>query len=383
MVILHIGGHSDMRIAILTLRIHKNYGGVLQNYALNNILTSLGHEVKTVNIVWDIRPKGIHAMMVYSKRLLMKLTGKKVCIFKERQIMEQDKISNAQITAFKNKNIPLTEIYYVPGTPLHSLNGQFDAYVVGSDQVWRPQYTRGVTKYFLDFLTDEKAIRFSYSASFGSDDNEYSERQRRVCGRLIGKFKGVSVREESAINLIKDKLKWDVSPIRHIDPTFLLPQNDYRQFIHHLSKKGGLYNYILDTNDDKSTVLSRIASRLNLTPYTLLKGSLSNESDEVLSSVEDWLAAIASADFVFTDSFHGCAFSIIFNKPFLVYGNAQRGKARFSSLLSLFGLEERYIDNSSELIESLLISPINWERVNQIVYEERNRSLQYFKEMLG
>ena len=372
-----------MRIAILTLRLHKNYGGVLQNYALNKFLTDLGNDVKTINVVWDIRPKGVHALLVYFKRLLMLLYGKKVDLFKEKHIMEQDQISNAQIAEFKHKYIPMTEVYFVPGSPFQKLNRQFDAYVVGSDQVWRPKYTRGIEKYFFDFLTDSNAIRFSYSASFGSSDNEYSEKKRQICGELIKKFKGVSVREESAINLINAKLKWDVNPIQHIDPTFLLTQENYKQLILHPTKFGGLYNYILDNNHDKTMVLNKLSSRLNLTPYTLLKGSLSNESDEVLKSVEDWLSALAGADYVFTDSFHGCAFSIIFNKPFLVYGNAQRGKARFLSLLSLFGLEDRYIDASTDYKDSLMETPINWKRVNQIIIKERERSLCYFKEMLG
>ena len=372
-----------MKIGILTLRLHKNYGGILQNYALNKFLTDLGHEVKTINIVWDIRPKGFYAFLIYSKRFLMFLLGKRVNIFRERSIMEQDKISNEQITAFKQKYIPLTEVFLVPGTSFHKLNGRFDAFVVGSDQVWRPKYTKGVEKYFLDFLSDNQAIRLSYSASFGSSYNEYSEKQRQTCGKLIKLFKGVSVREKAAITLIKDSLLWEVNPIQHIDPTFLLERKVYEQFIQRNPNKGGLYNYILDSNDDKNIVLNKVANKLGLTPYTLLNGSLSNDSNQVLKSVEIWLTSIADAEFVYTDSYHGCVFSIIFNKPFLVYGNAQRGKARFESLLSLFGLEYRYIDTGSEFQEDSLMVPINWKQVNHIITKEKDRSLKYFKEMLG
>lgn len=367
----------------MTLRLHKNYGGVLQNYALNKFLTNIGHEVRTVNIVWDIRPKGLHALLLYAKRIIMRLCGKDIDVFKEKHVMAQDKVCNAEITAFKRKYIPLTEIFFVPGTPFQNLNGRFDAFVVGSDQVWRPKYTNGIGKYFLNFVKDESVIRFSYSASFGSDDNEYSNKQQKECGKLIKKFKGVSVREKSAIPLIKTKLKWNVSPVQHIDPTFLLTKEDYGNFINPSNKEGGLYNYILDKNDDKENVLRRIANSLNLTPYTLLNESLSNESSQILRSVEDWISAIANADFVFTDSFHGCAFSIIFNKPFIIYGNTKRGKARFQSLLSLFGLEYRYINSSLELNKELLSVPIDWQRVNKIIGRERNRSLQYFNEMLG
>ena len=372
-----------MRIAIMTLRLHKNYGGILQNYALNKVLTNLGHDVKTVNIVWDIRPKGFHAVLVYCKRIMLLCLGKKTEVFREKRIMKQDLLTNVELNKFKQANIPLTEIFYVPGTPLRLLNEHFDAYVVGSDQVWRPKYTQGVGKYFLDFVNDDKIIRFSYSASFGTSENEYTQKQQEMCRNLIKKFKGVSVRENSAISLIQDKLKWKVNPVQHIDPTFLLSKEHYSQFLKKDDHNGGLYNYILDTNEDKMAVLQKIASGLNITPYTLLENGLSNDSAQVLKSMEDWLTAIANADFVFTDSFHGCVFSIIFNKPFLVYGNAERGKARFESLLDLFDLSNRYIDSSADFSADILASKIDWNHVNAIINKERDKSNEYFRRMLG
>ena len=371
-----------MKVAILTLRLHKNYGGILQNYALNKVLTGLGHDVKTINIVWDIRPKGFHALMVYGKRILLSFLGRKKEIFYEKHLMEQDLLCNAELNRFKRTNIPLTEVFYVPGASMQQLNGRFDVFVVGSDQVWRPKYTRGIGKYFLDFLDDDKIIRFSYSASFGTSDNEYTYKQQEECGRLIRKFKGVSVRESSAIPLIKERLKWQVQPEQHIDPTFLLNKSHYLRFVHKNNRKGGLYNYILDTSNDKREVLEKISTSLNITPYTLLDCGLRNDSAQILHSMEDWLTAIANADFVFTDSFHGCVFSIIFNRPFLVYGNAERGKARFESLLGIFGLSDRYIDSSTDFSSDILTSTIDWNHVNEIINRERERSNDYFRRML-
>lgn len=367
----------------MTLRLHKNYGGILQNYALSKYLRDLGHDVKTVNIVWEIRPRGIHGLLVYAKRILMLMAGMKVDLFMEKHILEQDKITNIRINEFKQKYIPLTEVFYVPGTPFNMLNGRFDAFVVGSDQVWRPKYTRGIEKYFLDFVSDIKAKRLSYAASFGTSECEFSQAQNKKCGNLIKKFDCVSVREQSAIRLIKEKLNWGVNPLRHIDPTFLITREVYEKLISKKGQNGGLYYYILDESKDKMESLEIISKQLCLMPYSLLEGGLRNDGCQVLSRVEDWLSSIAYSDFVFTDSFHGCVFAIIFNKPFVVYGNEERGKARFESLLSIFGLESRYISSKKELTNVLLSEYINWDNVNNIIAEERERSKSFFIKYLS
>lgn len=82
-------------------------------------------------------------------------------------------------------------------------------------------------------------------------------------------------------------------------------------------------------------------------------------------SVESWLQAFLGAGFVVTDSFHGTVFSILFNKPFIAIGNSGRGMARFESLLSQFGLEERLVKSPGEVSPALLQSQINWDSVNQ------------------
>lgn len=83
----------------------------------------------------------------------------------------------------------------------------------------------------------------------------------------------------------------------------------------------------------------------------------------VYPPVEDWLSAFAEAEMVVTDSFHGTVFSIILNKPFWVIGNEGRGMARFETLLSTFGLEDRMIDAAT--VQSVnLDAPINWAPIN-------------------
>ena len=104
-------------------------------------------------------------------------------------------------------------------------------------------------------------------------------------------------------------------------------------------------------------------------------------NDCVFPSVTKWLRAFMDAEMVITDSFHGCVFSIIFNKPFWVVGNKERGQARFSSLLSLFKLEDRLI--SVDDIESInWNTPIDWDSINNTKKEWQDLSLSFLTENL-
>jgi len=96
-----------------------------------------------------------------------------------------------------------------------------------------------------------------------------------------------------------------------------------------------------------------------------------------------WLKSFIDAEYVVTDSFHGCVFSIIFNKPFIAIGNKDRGMARFNSLLKMFNLEDRLISSADELADKLLLSKINWASINYKIIKERKKSNDFLQKNLG
>lgn len=373
-----------MKIGVLTLRLHKNYGGILQNYALTKVLEMLGHEVETINIFWDIRPKGLNKVKVILKRIVKKyVLQREIDILEEEKILAQDVYTTVNTKRFKTQYNHLSkDVYVVPGADFSSINNLYDAIVVGSDQVWRPRYTMGIHKYYLDFITNPKIKKLSYAASFGTDINEYSKEEALVCGKLIERFDGVSVREKSGIKLIEEDLKWNVQPQHHIDPTLLLDPADYMFKGMLKEPSNSLFVYILDIDLQKQKVIDYIASHLSITPYQLLARGLSNKSQDIIPPVEDWLSGIMNARFVITDSFHGCVFSILFHKPFIVYGNSERGMARFDSVLKTFGLEDRFINNPSQFTTKLVDTQIDWEKVESVRRKEKERSIKYLTELL-
>lgn len=379
-----------MKIGIITQPLAVNYGGLLQNYALQQTLLRLGHEVYTINR--NNLPRIFSApctarIKYYIKQHIKWLLGRPASPLRG-EYLEISKYCRR----FLYDNIITTKMFRNQAELLKIVNSyNFDAYVVGSDQVWRPCYSENIYNGFLDFCQDVKGVkRIAYAASFGVDEWEFSEEQTQECKRLVKLFDAVSVREDSGVHLCEDY--FDVDALHVLDPTLLLEQEDYIKLAEEMKdpiSSGELFCYILDNNQEIGNAIQNISSKLSLKAFEV-KAKKNNYnmrkwgekiSDYVIPSPTKWLRAFMDAKMVFTDSFHGCVFSIIFNKPFWVIGNEGRGNARFDSLLKLFNLEGRRVDiNSVENIN--LDTPIDWDKVNRIKIEWQIRSLNFLRENL-
>lgn len=377
-----------MKIAILTLPLHSNYGGIIQNYALQTVLERMGHEVYTINLT---RPKAkmklAKAPLSISKRIIKKILGRKDgIIFLEKKINHDKPIIEQNVRRFINDNIHLTKPFYSK-EDLKEINDLgFDAIVVGSDQVWRIPYAYpDIQTYFLDFIINNRIKKLAYSASFGTDEIEFSEKEIKDCGVLIKSFNFISVREDAGLDLINNKYKWECKnkPIHTLDPTMLLSKEDYINLSSDYENQldGELFYYILDMTEDKKKVLDQLSKDLGYKPFTIGKAGkwYDNANERIIPPLELWLQAFNKAKFVFTDSFHGCVFSIIFNKDFIAYGNEGRGMSRFNSLLSLYNINSRMIYKSNEYSHEMIIQKIDWKIVNNIMAEENHKALDLFR----
>ena len=235
----------------------------------------------------------------------------------------------------------------------------------------------------------DRTKRIAYAASFGVDEWEFSEEETFICKDLLKLFDGVSVRENSAVALCEKY--FNRSDVIHVlDPTMLLEKEDYIRIVEKEKEPkspGNLFCYILDGSSEKKQIIEFIASQISAVPFTQMpKCEITYENlrdrleDCVYPSVTAWLRAFMDAEMVITDSFHGCVFSIIFNKPFWVIGNHSRGMARFDSLLSMFGLEGRLMSTDSIPVE--LSSPIDWDRVNTIKKDWQEKSYNFLERNL-
>lgn len=372
-----------MRICILTQPLKTNYGGLLQAYALQIVLKRMGHEVWTE----DRREnkKSLFQQMKYNIKVALG-TIRHQYNPTEREL----NIISQNTNYFIKKYIKITEpIFSMDKSPLEKYG--FDAYIVGSDQVWRPYYSYGIMNYFLDFTEDMNVKRIAYAASFGTDEWEFSIEQTAECSRLIKKFDAISVREDSGIVLCSKH--FGVKAEHLLDPTFLLDKCDYENIVsmeEDMPYKENLMTYILDKTEEKKCIVDNVATLLGVKPFSVMpKSSFINVgrcgiNHCVYPRVTEWLRGFQDADFVITDSFHGTVFSIIYNKPFISIANKDRGISRFTSLLKTFNLNDRLIFSYNRNdIDRLINTPIDYEKVNKVIKSEQEKAIIFLHNALS
>lgn len=382
-----------MRIGILTQSMAANYGCNLQAFALQTILKRFGADVQILDR-WDSPKKETCVDRITKfciqnfKDVLKVILGKSVY----RSIEPRQQIFFWQnFIKFQKQYLCLSpKLFSSEMLQQYAEQNNFDTYIVGSDQVWRPAYNVGDKLYnmFFDFTDGLNVKRISYAASFGVDMWEFSEEQTQRCRKLIQYFDAISVRENTGVGLCREYL--GVNALHVLDPTLLLSKEDYDKLIANsdvTNSSGNMFCYILDSSELIKNEIKNIEKKTNYKSFTCLPLIPENtynpfrKKESILPSVEQWLKSFADAEIVIADSFHGMVFSIIYNKPFWVVGNTQRGTSRFSSLLKVLGLENRLV-SISDLNKININSKIDWDSVNQIIAKMKWNSLSFLENAL-
>lgn len=371
-----------MRIGILTLPFNNNYGGYLQAYALMTVLKQMGHEVELIN-----RRSNRISLSVQIRYFIKTLIKMVLGLEHGSLILDIEKEHNKRgklIIPFVDKNIyPKTKSLFSTKDLTDECKDRYDAIIVGSDQVWRPDYVPNIENFFLDFMKHYSVKRISYAASFGVCHPKYSKGQIMQCGKLLSMFDDVSVREESGANVMKD-FGWHTKKKLAVvlDPTMLLDKSYYETLIiNNRSPEKYVFTYVLDESQEAQAIVNIAVSTLNCTEKCIIDTKKWKYPDYRMPSIEEWLWGICNAEFVVTDSFHGTAFSIIFNKPFLVYENKGRGADRFHTLLCHFGLENRIVSDIAD-VDRIIRQSINWNHVNDRLKEEKEKSVGFISRAL-
>ena len=361
-----------MKIGILTLPLHTNYGGILQAYALQTVLERMGHDVCLIEKKRQpLRLPLWKAPLSYGKRIVRNLTSHPFPVFYEQKMNRETPVVRQNTDKFINKYIRrriVDDFSEVRET-------DFDAIVVGSDQIWRPKYFPNIWHAYLDFTEGWDIKRIAYATSFGTDEWEYTPGQTERCAKLLKRFNRVSVRETSAVSLCREH--FGVEAKHMLDPTMLLSSNDYARLFKAAGtpkSNGALLCYILDETPEKTALVNMIAKEKHLVPFRVnskVENTMAPLAERIQPPVEQWLRGFFDAEFVVTDSFHACVFSILFNKPFIVYGNAVRGMSRFTSLLGFFGLNDHLF---TDILGLNSLCDINWPEVNKMLDVKRKEA---------
>jgi len=366
--------------AILSLTGYHNYGNIMQRYALQQFLKKNGYRfISYADSLHHsqanyVIPKKVIAKtpLRFAKRLAR--NQKPYWYIPEIKDIYPDMVWTENLINFVNK--------YIWQKPFNLEDkDNYRNYIVGSDQVWRNWYgheqsldieKRKVGYYFLDFLSDKKTNRLSYAASFGKDNLEgvLSHELIKYVKPYIGKFDAISVRERSAINVIK-KAWGRGDAVEVVDPTLLLGSSDYSKIVDRSSgivkqDTSPIFYYILDMSEDKKKLIEQLSKYLKADYYGIFP-----DGEDVLPHVETWLKGFRDSEFAITDSFHGTVFSIINHTPFVVIGNEGRGLSRLIDLLAGLGLSDRLLmDGDIQKFDITKLKDIDWNDVQNKLDEK-------------
>lgn len=355
-----------MKIGIVTQPLYNNYGGLLQNFALQQVLKRLGHEPKTIDFV-GLTSFTRYLLSICKQLLISVLKCRRPQI---RPYVAIPTFRNSIMTDFVNNHIDTTRI--VHSYTKEIINEEhFDAVITGSDQVWRPIYNMYIEDMYLKFVPNS-IKKIAYAASFGVDTWEYNAKLTKTCFKYAKRLNAISVRESTGVALCKDYLGVDATCV--LDPTILAGADAYKPLLKEKKGPDYLFAYILDITPEKQSYVESMAKSKGL--KVIIKSADKNAT----LSVEDWLSMIANSSMVVTDSFHGTVFSILFHREFYSIVNVARGGTRFASLLSPLGLEHRMGDVSQ--VQSIESPSIDWQLVDCFLEQHRRDSMNFLTNAL-
>jgi hypothetical protein len=251
----------------------------------------------------------------------------------------------------------------------------YDILMVNSDQTWRFWNGRFDNIAFLKFAENWTIPKFIYGASIGTDRWPFSNKTNNVAKKLLKNFTGISVREMGTIKYVKQYL--NMNAIYVLDPTILIDKAYYLDAIKDYKKVINKTDYILTYKLD---YIYNMEKFINITKkelkYYIYDIQLNDEE-----YIEKFLSGIYNCKAVITNSYHGVLFSTIFNKPFVVFTNINRGNERFNTTKEVYGTKDRFFDMYKNPSLDLLLTPLRYNYI--IINYYRNISIQYLKKNLN
>jgi len=333
-----------MRIGILTYHRAENYGALLQAYALRTYLAGLGHDVDFVDY-WPDYHHRYFELFSWRKFRESNLRGKMVLLYYTLFWHQARRRRQQNLQAFMREELglPLEARYRND----HDVVNEFDVVFYGSDQIWRRQRMPSHPDFdFWYFGSDNvQARKIAYAASMGSID--VKENKKEVLRKHLLGFEAISVRETS----LKEWLtSLNIQAQIVCDPVFLLGKEVWLSLANKASEQPPYQHYILVYNLLGQTSTVNFAERLSKEKHLPIVEV--NKKYVLFTSgrrycrtarVEHFLSLLAHADYVVSNSFHGVALSLIFQKQFFAVGMGQRA-GRVTSLLDSLRIPEQYTD---------------------------------------
>lgn len=352
------------KIGILTFHRADNYGAVLQSYALCTVLNSFDVDVEIIDYKCEYIEK---ISRIKTLKDIVKLLFSGLYIYKSKSKFEN----------FRKLYLNLSKEEYQRSN-IKSTNENYDTFIVGSDQVWNYGGSNFDKTYFLDFVSDNKK-KNSYAASFGFDSipDSYVEEYKS----LLSTFKNISVREESGKSLLKNQT--DISSYVVLDPTLLLTAEIWKKIVDQpILNYDYLLIYSFSISKELYDCVVDVCNRTGLIPVCITNSIRPYGKIKKIKGVGplEFINLFYYSKMIVTNSFHGTAFAVNFNKEFITEtetGISNQVKARIVDLMEKTNIQNRFLHNYD------LSKPIEYKKVNDILNEERKKSMEYIYDLVN
>lgn len=378
-----------MRIGITTWHTGPNAGTFLQLYGLYTYLSKRGHDVKVIDYVMedphDMLPRGWYYYCSQPIALLKRqIHRRKVRKSFKNAVSAFSKDIEIRDERFKEAyGLMKMTTKVSTEAELKKLNDSFDAFVVGSDQVWNAGMLN--RRYFLDYVEEGK-IKASYAPSMGS--GLVLPYQRKMFKKYLKSFNYISTRERKLADILNEQLDQHVEHV--LDPSMLISRDEYlewsrlpEQFV----PNSYLLCYFMPRNEKQRAQILEFAKARNLkiVVMAMFANDYSFKEAEIYTAAgpKEFLGLIANAAAVFTSSFHCTIFSILFNKDLFVFKQNATSKSadinqRFEEQLSTYGIN-RLIPWEGDMTAEMM-KPIDYEKVNKIFVKRQEESHKFLNQ---
>lgn len=346
------------KIGLITINDDNNYGNRLQNYAVQKIINKLECDIENINNQYgNVGFNRIRYSLKKYIKLILRSRYRKFIKF--------------------NKNIKKSQYYVDNNHMVAHLKDYYEYFIVGSDQVWNPNFNRLSKVDLLEFADDRQKIAFA--ASFGI--SELPDQYKDITANALKNFKVISVREDAGKKIVEELTgRKDVQVL--VDPTMLLTAEEWDK----VSKKPEqlktdkyILNYFLgELSEERKQEINRVARENNCEIINILD----KNSPFYQTGPSEFLYLEKNAFLICTDSFHSSVFAILYNRPFIVFEREQKGlesmNSRIETLINKFNLKNRKF--TGKITEENLQH--DYTAAYEILEKERQKSNEFLKKAL-
>lgn len=372
---------------------HKNYGSQLQSYATTVELARRNIDFEIIRYKKKTTPllliKSLPRLLnpIFINDRIIETSQKKMMLKLHPQLAQDNAVRNAAFDKFSQSRFKKLSPVYYGYEQLKEQSKKYTAVMVGSDQLWSPS---GITSNFYNLMfADDNTVKISYATSFGV--SQINPRYHKIYNTFLNRLNFISVRENSGKKIVEE-----LSPNKAevvCDPVILLDAEQWLKEIPNkrLYDEPYIFAYFLGKSAEYRDAVTKFAKQKDLKIVTEPHMDSYNKADENFGDYTpfdigpaEFVNLIRNAEYVFTDSFHGSVFSMLYQKQFLVFNrysdNSSSSKnSRIDSFCKNYGLSDRRYNVNIDDVEN----KINYEDVLGKVDEHRQKSKAFLDRALA